>query len=85
MADQAALGVADRSSSRSYCSLSSIPQSLEDVATRTAVSVDHFHLIQLANQALTEVRQQLSHQVRGSSWQGRGSGLGTSNAAPASR
>lgn len=32
---------------------------------RTAVSVDHFHLIQLANQALTEVRQQLSHQVRG--------------------
>ena len=31
----------------------------------TAVSVDHFHLIQLANQALTEVRQQLSHQVRG--------------------
>ncbi|MDJ0316232.1 ISL3 family transposase [Arthrobacter sp. H35-MC1] len=32
---------------------------------RTAVSVDHFHLIQLANQALTEVRQALSHQVRG--------------------
>ena len=32
---------------------------------RTAVSVDHFHLIRLANQALTEVRQQLSHQVRG--------------------
>ena len=32
---------------------------------RTAVSVDHFHLSQLANQALTEVRQQLSRQVRG--------------------
>lgn len=32
---------------------------------RTAVSVDHFHLIQLANQALTEVRQHLSQQVRG--------------------
>ncbi|WP_315914420.1 ISL3 family transposase [Arthrobacter sp. lap29] len=32
---------------------------------RTAVSVDHFHLIQLTNQALTEVRQQLSHKVRG--------------------
>ncbi|WP_246263138.1 ISL3 family transposase [Arthrobacter mobilis] len=32
---------------------------------RTAVSVDHFHLIQLANQALTEVRQRLSQQVRG--------------------
>ncbi|WP_258067298.1 transposase [Arthrobacter sp. GMC3] len=32
---------------------------------RTAESVDHFHLIQLANQALTEVRQALSHRVRG--------------------
>ena len=32
---------------------------------RTAVSVDHFHLVPLANQALTEVRQQLSHQIHG--------------------
>lgn len=32
---------------------------------RTAVAVDHFHLVSLANQALTEVRQQLAHQVRG--------------------
>src|SRR4051812_44584178 len=32
---------------------------------RTAVSVDHFHLVQLANNALTEVRQRLSQQVRG--------------------
>lgn len=31
----------------------------------TAVSVDHFRLILLANLALIEVRQQLSHQVRG--------------------
>lgn len=33
---------------------------------RTAVSVDHFYLTQCANQALTEVRQVLSHQVWGS-------------------
>lgn len=32
---------------------------------RTAVAVDHFHLVSLANQAMTEVRQQLSHQVHG--------------------
>ena len=32
---------------------------------RTAVAVDHFHLVSLANQAVTEVRQQLSHQVHG--------------------
>lgn len=32
---------------------------------RTAVAVDHFHPIQFANQAVTEVRQQLSHQVHG--------------------
>jgi transposase len=32
---------------------------------RTAVSVDAFHLVQLANNALTEVRQRLSQQVRG--------------------
>ncbi len=32
---------------------------------RTAVSVEHFHLVSLADQALTEVRQQLSHPVHG--------------------
>jgi transposase len=32
---------------------------------RTAVSVDHFHLISLANQAMTETRQNLSQQVKG--------------------
>lgn len=32
---------------------------------RTAVAVDHFQLISLANQALTETRQNLSQQVKG--------------------
>ena len=32
---------------------------------RTAVAVDHFHLISLANQAMTEARQNLSQQVKG--------------------
>jgi hypothetical protein len=32
---------------------------------RTAVAVDHFHLVYLANQALTETRQNLSQQVKG--------------------
>jgi hypothetical protein len=32
---------------------------------RTAVAVDHFHLISLANQAMTETRQNLSQQVNG--------------------
>lgn len=32
---------------------------------RTAVAVDHFHLISLANHALTETRQNLSQQVKG--------------------
>lgn len=32
---------------------------------RTAVSVDHFHLVKLANEMLTEVRQGLSQTVRG--------------------
>jgi transposase len=32
---------------------------------RTAVAVDHFHLISLANQAMTETRQNLSQQVKG--------------------
>jgi transposase len=32
---------------------------------RTAVAVDHFHLVSLANQAMTEARQNLSQQVRG--------------------
>ncbi|MGM7777032.1 ISL3 family transposase [Arthrobacter sp. KNU-44] len=32
---------------------------------RTAVAVDHFHLISLANQAVTETRQNLSQQVKG--------------------
>ncbi|WP_256249593.1 transposase [Pseudarthrobacter sp. R1] len=31
---------------------------------RTAVAVDHFHLISLANQAMTETRQNLSQQVK---------------------
>ncbi|WP_437770052.1 ISL3 family transposase [Arthrobacter sp. KNU40] len=31
---------------------------------RTAVAVDHFHLISLANQAVTETRQNLSQQVK---------------------
>nr|WP_245827722.1 ISL3 family transposase [Sinomonas mesophila] len=32
---------------------------------RTAVSVDAFHLVSLANQAVTEARQRLSHELRG--------------------
>jgi transposase len=32
---------------------------------RTAVAVDHFHLVSLANQALTEARQNLSQEVKG--------------------
>ncbi|MFH5878527.1 transposase [Arthrobacter sp. NA-172] len=32
---------------------------------RTAVAVDHFHLVSLANQAVTETRQDLSQQVKG--------------------
>ncbi|WAP50553.1 transposase [Arthrobacter sp. ATA002] len=32
---------------------------------RTAVAVDHFHLVSLANQAVTENRQNLSQQVKG--------------------
>jgi transposase len=32
---------------------------------RTAVAVDHFHLVSLGNQTLTEARQNLSQQVRG--------------------
>jgi transposase len=32
---------------------------------RTAVAVDHFHLISLANQAVTDARQNLSQQVKG--------------------
>jgi hypothetical protein len=36
-----------------------------DVASRTAVAVDHFHLISLANQAMTETLQNLSQQVKG--------------------
>jgi transposase len=32
---------------------------------RTAVSVDAFHLVSLANQAVTEARQRLSQQIRG--------------------
>jgi transposase len=32
---------------------------------RTAVAVDHFHLISLANQAMTETRQNLPQQVKG--------------------
>jgi hypothetical protein len=32
---------------------------------RTAVAVDHFHLISLANRAMTEARQYLSQQVKG--------------------
>lgn len=43
----------------------SFRKALRMLLPRTAVSVDHFHLIQLAHQALAEVRQQLSHQVRG--------------------
>ncbi|WP_171814620.1 transposase [Arthrobacter dokdonensis] len=32
---------------------------------RTAVAVDHFHLVSLGNQAMTETRQNLSQQVKG--------------------
>jgi transposase len=32
---------------------------------RTAVAVDHVHVISLANQAMTETRQNLSQQVKG--------------------
>ncbi|VII96919.1 Mobile element protein [Arthrobacter sp. DR-2P] len=32
---------------------------------RTAVAIDHFHLVSLANQAMTETRQNLSQQVKG--------------------
>uniref|UniRef100_UPI0013C52B58 transposase n=1 Tax=Arthrobacter celericrescens TaxID=2320851 RepID=UPI0013C52B58 len=32
---------------------------------RTAVAVDHFHLVSLANQAVTEARQNLSQQTKG--------------------
>jgi transposase len=32
---------------------------------RTAVAVDHFHLVSLGNQAVTEARQNLSQQVKG--------------------
>ena len=32
---------------------------------RTAVSVDAFHLVQLANQAVTEARQRLSQEIKG--------------------
>jgi transposase len=32
---------------------------------RTAVAVDHFHLVSLANQAMTETRQNLSQEVKG--------------------
>ncbi|KRE71192.1 ISL3 family transposase [Arthrobacter sp. Soil762] len=32
---------------------------------RTAVAVDHFHLVSLGNQAMTEARQNLSQQVKG--------------------
>lgn len=32
---------------------------------RTAVAVDHFHLVSLANQAVTETRQNLSQKVKG--------------------
>ncbi|WP_311381198.1 transposase [Arthrobacter sp. ISL-85] len=32
---------------------------------RTAVAVDHFHLISLANQTMSETRQNLSQQVKG--------------------
>lgn len=32
---------------------------------RTAVAVDHFHLVSLANHAVTEARQNLSQQVKG--------------------
>ena len=35
------------------------------MAARAAVAVDHFHLISLANQAMTETRQNLSQQVNG--------------------
>lgn len=40
-------------------------QALRMWLPRTAVAVDHFHLVSLANQAVTEVRQQLAHQVHG--------------------
>ena len=32
---------------------------------RSAVSIDHFHLVVLGNQALTEVRQRLSQELKG--------------------
>ncbi|MET3352003.1 UNVERIFIED_ORG: transposase [Arthrobacter sp. UYEF1] len=41
---------------------------------RTAVAVDHFHLVSLGNQAMTEARQNLSQQVKGR--RGRGVDIG---------
>jgi transposase len=38
---------------------------IRDALPRARLVVDHFHLVQLANQALTEVRRRVSVQVRG--------------------
>ena len=38
---------------------------ITDALPHTAVSVDHFHLIQLANQMLTMVRQRVSRDLKG--------------------
>ncbi|XTR52757.1 ISL3 family transposase [Pseudarthrobacter sp. So.54] len=51
---------------------------------RTAVAVDHFHLISHANQAMTETRQNLSQQVKVAR-PSRRQGLGPPHAAAARR
>lgn len=38
---------------------------IRDAIPRARLVVDHFHLVQLANQALTEVRRRVTVQVRG--------------------
>ena len=40
-------------------------KALRMLLLRTAVAVDHFHVVALVNQAMPEVRQPLSHQVHG--------------------
>ena len=42
-----------------------VPPALRMWLLRTAAAVAHFHLISLANQAMTETRQNLSQQVKG--------------------
>lgn len=51
---------------------------------RTAVAVDHFHPISLANQVMTETKQNLSHRVKAAS-AGCREGLGAPHAPAAQR